>query len=129
RRASSVSAASSASNRPSWAAPARRSAEATPETRFAPELLCASRTRGRRISATIAVVVVLPLVAETRTEPRGRRSARRSIAPGSSFQSSFPGRVVLPPRPARRESAPAERAAAGSSASGGGGRRRGDGGG
>ena len=40
--------------------PALRSAEATPETRFAPERLCATRTRPRRISAIIALVVVLP---------------------------------------------------------------------
>ena len=39
--------------------------------------------------------------------PRARRSA-----PGSSFQASFPGRVVPPPRPASRESAPTARAAA-----------------
>ena len=95
-----------------------RSVEATPETRFAPEALWATRTHGLRISATIALVVVLPFVAETRTEPCGRRPARRSIAPGSSFQRSFPGSVVPPPRPAARESAPADRSAADSTASG-----------
>ncbi len=58
------SAASSTSSRPSSASPAARRVEATPETRFAPEWLCASRNRGRRISAAIAVVVVLPFVAE-----------------------------------------------------------------
>ena len=87
-----------------------------------PSCSCASRTRGRRISAAIAVVVVLPFVAETSTEPCGSRAASRSIAPGSSFQSSFPGSVVPPPRPASRESEPAARAAAASSASGIGGR-------
>ena len=96
--------------------------EATPETRFAPESLCATRTRPRRISATIARVVVLPFVAETSTEPLGRRRASRSIAPGSSFQRSFPGSVVPPPRPARRESEPAARKTAVSRASGIGGR-------
>src|SRR5439155_25800727 len=124
RRAIAESAPSAASKRPSWASPARRSVEATPETRFAPELLWARRTRGRRIAATIAVVVVFPLVAETSTEPWGSRPASRSIAPGSSFQRSLPGSVVPPPRPARRESAPAERAAAASSTSGSGGRIR-----
>ncbi len=78
-------------------------AEATPETRLAPALLWATRTRGRRISAAIAVVVVLPFVAETSTEPCGSRAARASISPGSSFHASLPGRVVPPPRPASRE--------------------------
>ena len=80
-----------------------------PETRFAPELLCAIRIRGCRISATIAVEVVFPLVAEMSTEPCSSRAASRSIAPGSSFQRSFPGSVVPPPRPATRDSEPAAR--------------------
>ena len=57
-----------------------------------------------RISAAIAVVVVLPFVAETSATPCGRRRASASTAPGSSFHSSFPGSVVPPPRPAARES-------------------------
>src|SRR5207244_4460206 len=70
----------------------------------------------------LQLAVAVELVAETRTVPRGRRAASRSIAAGSSFQSSFPGRVVPPPRPASRESPPAARAAAASRASGIGGR-------
>ena len=56
--------------------------EATPETRFAPELLCASAVRGARISAAIAAVVVFPFVAETSAEPSGSRAASRSTAAG-----------------------------------------------
>jgi len=41
--------------------------------------LCAIRRRGRRISATIALVVVFPFVAETSTDPSGSLRARRSI--------------------------------------------------
>ena len=96
--------------------------EATPQTRFAPEFVVREPERGPRISATIALVVVFPFVAETSTDPCGRRAASRSIAPGSSFQSSLPGSVVPPPRPATRDSEPAARAAAASSASGIGGR-------
>jgi biotin carboxyl carrier protein len=98
--------------RASSASPAASSVEATPETRFAPARLCASRRRGRRISAAIAAVVVLPFVAETTAVPPGRRAAKRSIAPGSSFESSFPGTVVPPPAPTRRDSPPTARAAA-----------------
>ena len=50
-----------------------------------------------RIRANIALVVVLPFVAETRPTPDGSRAASASIAAGSTFQSSFPGRVVPPP--------------------------------
>ena len=72
---------------------------------------CARAARAaRRISAAIAAVVVLPFVAETSADPSGSRAARRSIAPGSAFQSSLPGRVVPPPRPASRETAPTARA-------------------
>ena len=55
--------------------------EAIPETRLAPELLCAIRTRGSRISATIAVDVVLPFVAEMIADPcsqSGREPVDRS---------------------------------------------------
>ena len=68
--------------------------------------------------AAIAAVVVLPFVAEITAEPSGSLAARRSIAPGSSFQSSFPGTVVPPPAPARRDRLPAARATAISAASG-----------
>ena len=126
RRATSGSAASSTSKSPSWAPWAERRVEAIPETRLAPELLCAIRTRGSRISATIAVDVVLPFVAEMIADPCSSLAASRSIAPGSSFQSSFPGRVVPPPRPATRDSAPALRRTADSSDSGMGGRTGGE---
>ena len=57
---------------------------------------------------------------------RGRTSRQppreASIAPGSSFQSSFPGSVVPPPRRARRDSVPATRNAAVSRSSASGGR-------
>jgi hypothetical protein len=77
--------------------------------------------------AAIAAVVVLPFVAEITAEPSGSLAARRSIAPGSSFQSSFPGTVVPPPAPARRDSRPAARATAISAASGIGKRKTGGG--
>ena len=68
---------SSTSNRPSSAPRASSRVEATPETRFAPELLWASRTRGRRIAATNAAVVVLPFVAEIATGPGSRAASGR----------------------------------------------------
>ena len=76
RRATSGNAPSSTSNNPRSASRVRRRVEATPETRFAPESLCATRTLGRRISATIAAVVVFPFVAETSTEPWESRRAK-----------------------------------------------------
>ena len=66
---------------------------------------------GRRISAAIAEVVVLPFVAEMTAVPAGKRAARRSIAPGSSFERSLPGTVIPAPAPTRRESAATPRAA------------------
>jgi hypothetical protein len=84
----------------------------TPESRFAPDALCASRTRGFTICAVIAAVVVLPFVAETSAAPSGSRCARRSNASGSSDESTFPGTVVPPPAPTRRESPAAIRAPA-----------------
>ena len=91
---------------PSSAARASRSVEATPETRFAPELLCARRTRPRRISAAIAAVVVLPFVAEisggAEREPRGQPVDRRRI----ELPEQLPGTVVPPPAPARRDKPP-----------------------
>ena len=82
-----------------------------PETRFAPELLCATRTRGRRISATIAAVVVLPFVAETSTEPCGRRAASRSIAPGIELPEQLPRqrRAAAAPGEARERARGAQR--------------------
>ena len=91
---------------------ALRRVEATPETRFAPELLCASLTRGERIEATNAAVVVFPFVAETIAVPEGSRAASAESAPGSIVARILPGSVVPPPRPARRDSRPAERASA-----------------
>ena len=54
-----------------------------PEARFAPALLRASCTRPRSTSASSAQVVVLPFVAETSTQPRGSRAARRRGASGA----------------------------------------------
>ena len=96
---------------------AASSVEATPEARFAPEWFQARRCVGERIALAIAVVVVLPFVAETSATPWGSRAASASRAPGSSFQTSLPGSVVPPPRPAARESRPTSRAADVSSAS------------
>ncbi len=59
----------------------------------------------------MAHVVVLPFVAETTAAPEGSRAASASIAAGSIFQSSFPGSVVPPPRPAARDTRPTRRAA------------------
>src|SRR5581483_674573 len=97
---------------------AARRVEATPERRFAPERLCASRNRGRRISAAIAAVVVFPFVAETTAVPAGSRAASRSTAPGSTIDRSFPGTVIPAPAPTRRERPATARAAATSAASG-----------
>ena len=65
-----------------------------------------------RIDATIAAVVVLPLVAEITRLPCSSRPASRPIACGSSRVRSLPGSEVPPPRPARRASAPTALAAA-----------------
>ena len=67
------------------------------------------------------------IVAETTADPSGSRAASRSTASGSSLQRSFPGIVVPPPVPARRERRPATRATATSAASDSG-RRTADGG-
>ena len=71
----------------------------------------ARRVRSR-IDATIAAVVVLPLVAEMTTLPCSSRAASRPIACGSTRVSTLPGSDVPPPRPARRASAPTAWAAA-----------------
>src|SRR5205823_14857660 len=91
-----------------------------------PEALWARRARGARMAAARAAVVVLPFVAETSAEPRGRRAASRSTAEGSSFHRSFPGRVVPPPAPASRERPPTARAARISAPRGIGGRTKGE---
>src|SRR5262249_21964088 len=91
---------------------AASSVEVTPETRFAPVPLCASRSRGERIAATSAAVVVLPLVPEITVEPAGSRRASAPRAAGSMVVRIFPGSVVPPPRPARRDRRPAARATA-----------------
>src|SRR4029079_8359971 len=88
------------------------SAEATPETRFAPARLCASFTRSPTISATMAAVVVFPFVAETSAEPSGRRRASFPTAAGSTVARIFPGMVVPPPLPASLDSLPAALASA-----------------
>ena len=104
RRITSGSTNSSTSSSPSSASRAVRSVDAIPDARLAPELFQASRRGGERIALAIAVVVVLPFVAETSATPCGSAAARPSSAPGSSFQTSLPGSVVPPPRPAARES-------------------------
>jgi hypothetical protein len=68
--------------------------------------------------ATMAAVVVLPFVAEISADPRGSQAASLSTAPGSSFQSNFPGTVVPPPAPTTRERAAAARASTISAESG-----------
>ena len=66
----------------------------------------------RGSTATIAAVVVLPLVAEMTRLPCSSRPASSPIACGSRRVSSLPGSDVPPPRPARRASAPTALAAA-----------------
>jgi hypothetical protein len=68
------------------------------------------RPSARRMPEIIPAVVVLPLVELTTIEPRRSRPASRSIASGSIRTSRRPGRVVPPPRPLRRLSAPTARA-------------------
>ena len=116
RRSASGNANSSTSRSPSSASRAASSVEAMPEARLAPERFHASRCRVPRMPAAMALVVVLPLVAETIAAPSGRRAESASIAAGSIFQRSFPGSVVPPPRPAARDSRPTSRAAEVSSA-------------
>ena len=75
------------------------SAVATPPAMFAPARLCTRRAPARsRMPATIAAVVVLPLVAEMTALPRCRRAPRRAMAWGSRRIRSLPGSDV-PPRP------------------------------
>src|SRR5262249_9172216 len=91
--------------------------DAIPDTRFAPDALCASRNRLRRIAAVIAAVVVLPFVAETSTVPCGSSLASRSLAPGCAFQSTLPASVVPAPAPERSHLAPTPRASSRSTSS------------
>ncbi len=63
-------------------------------------------------AASIPAVVVLPFVALITVEPAVRRRPRRPIASGWRRSSRRPGRVVPPPRPLRRLSAPTPRAKA-----------------
>jgi len=87
-------------------------ADATPPAMFAPARLWTSRAPVRsRIEATMAAVVVFPLVAETTTEPCSRRPASIRIAWGSRRISTLPGSDVPPPRPARRARPPTALAA------------------
>ena len=62
------------------------------------------------LAATIAAVVVFPLVALIAAR-RCSRPAMRPIASGSRRSSTLPG-IDVPPRPVRREARPAARAAA-----------------
>ena len=90
------------------------------------ETLDEALERGRdglqfHVESMIEVGEALPKirdVAEIKADQSGSLAARRSIAAGSSFQSSFPGTVVPPPARARRDSRPATRATAISAASG-----------
>ena len=99
RRATSGSAASSTSKSPArrrgprggWRRRRRRGSRLR---------CCGPPARvGRRISAAIAVVVVLPLVAETRPTRAESRPARSSIRLGSSFHASLPGQGRAPAAP------------------------------
>src|SRR6188472_595576 len=108
---------SSTSSKPSSASRAASSVDVIPDARFAPDRFQASRRTGERIELAIAVVVVLPFVADTSATPAGRRRASASTAAGSSFQTSFPGKVVPPPRRVARDRRPTKRAAEVSSAS------------
>ena len=70
---------------------------------FAPARLWTRRVPVRsRIDATIAALVVLPLVAEMTTLPRSSRDASCPIACGSTRVSTLPGSDVPPPRRAVR---------------------------
>ena len=69
---------------------------------FAPARLCTSRAPVRsRIEATIAAVVVLPLVAEIDHAAAGQPAARRPIACGSTRVSTLPGQRRAAAAPGR----------------------------
>ena len=100
-------------DRAARAGPRPAASRRSPPAMFAPARLWTSAIPARsRIEATIAAVVVLPLVAEMTTEPRGSRAASSPIARARARISTLPGRLVPPPRPARRASSPTARAAA-----------------
>ena len=65
--------------------------EATPETRFAPERFQASLRPGSRISAAIAVVVVLPFVAETTAAPSRKPRRERVDRAGIELPEELAG--------------------------------------
>jgi hypothetical protein len=54
-------------------------------------------------------VVVLPFVALTTSDPRSSRRDSSPTARGSIRSSSFPGRLVPPPRRLARDNAPTAR--------------------
>ena len=105
--ATSGNAPSSTSNRPSSASRASIRVEATPETRFAPELLWASRTRGAEDRGDQRGRRRLAVRRRDQRRPRGQPGGEASTRqPGSIVARSLPGSVVPPPRPARRERRP-----------------------
>ena len=77
--------------------PASSSAVATPQAMFEPaRLWTTGRPSRSSAAATIAAVVVLPLVAEISTEPSSRPAPMRPSARGERASSSRPGAVVPP---------------------------------
>ena len=72
---------------------------------FAPARLCTTGTPARAITdATMAAVVVLPLVAETTTEPRASRAESSRIAPRLQRDQHLAGqaRATAPARSPRQ---------------------------
>src|SRR5215212_5952012 len=101
--------ASSTSNRPTSARgqPARSvwatMADTRPVTRLAPARLWRARSSAcLRMCEIRRVVVVLPLVPETRTEPWRSRLVTVRRAVGSIRGTTCPAMTVPPPRPSRR---------------------------
>ena len=84
-----------------------------PQAMLDPARLCTTGRPARsRQAASIAAVVVFPLVAETSSEPSSSSRAMRSSAPGERRSSSRPGAVVPPAAaeaPAGRPQQPGER--------------------
>ena len=106
-RATAGSQASSTSNSPSLArrrGPRRAAPWPRPSAMFEPARLWTTGRRSRSsAAASIAAVVVLPLVAEISTEPSSRLGGHaRERARGQRRSSSRPGAVVPPLRPSRR---------------------------
>lgn len=108
-------AASSVSNRPMCAcvrppsdAPASAVA-VTPLIRLAPARLWSGvRPSSASIAAIMRVVVVLPLVPETSTTPRGSVAVNFCNTCGSIRWATTPGSVVPPPRRSMRLAMPAD---------------------